>query len=216
MMRRGPVVLTAMVILLGGCEGAEPVPTATPTVVRSTIGTELPVAVTGPVPEFLSIVDAGKVVPPAGSNASIQDKVLTEVRYKTAMLTRLPGKTPVSCQGGRLNLDGGTSCTVTSGGLPVEWQVDVFDHGRSGEVVTARYSAKLTKAALSAKTLYGAFWEMFHETSDRLRCDEVRDSVVVTRAGPPFRCQFLDSRTYQTPIWLDRPGLIAEDGLLRY
>jgi hypothetical protein len=211
-MRRGPVLLTAMLILMAGCEGEEPTPTATPTVVPSPIGTELPVAVTGPVPELVPYMGVQKVVPPAGSDASIQEQVLWDVRYQTVRLTRLPGKTPVKCQGGRLKLDGGTSCTVTSGGLPVQWQVNVFDYGPSGEVMTARYSVKLTKAALSAKTLYGVFWESFHQTSDQLRCDEVRGSVVMTRAGPPFRCQYLESRKYRNPVWVDRPGLIGEDG----
>jgi hypothetical protein len=105
------------------------------------------VAVTGPVPEIVHFAEARKVVPPAGSNASIQDQMLNEVRYQTVRLTRLPGKTPVRCQDGCLDLDGGTSCTVSSGGLPVQWQVNVFDYGPSGEVVTARYSVKLTKAA---------------------------------------------------------------------
>jgi hypothetical protein len=50
----------------------------------------------------------------------------------------------------------------------VQWQVNVFDYGPSGEVMTARYSVKLTKAAWSAKTLYGVFWESFHQTSDQL------------------------------------------------
>jgi hypothetical protein len=215
-MRRGPVLLTAMVIFLGGCEDGEPAPTPTPTAAPSTFGTELPVAVTGPVPELVPVGGALEVVPPEGSGASIPDQVLNEVRYRTVRLTRLPGKTPVKCRGGRLNLDGGTSCTATSGGLPVEWQVNVFNHGPSGEVVTAQYTIELKKAALSAKTLYGVFWDMFHLTSDQLRCDEVRGAVVMTRAGPPFRCQFLDSLTSHNPLWEDRPGLIGEDGRLDY
>jgi hypothetical protein len=69
---------------------------------------------------------------------------------------------------------------------------------------------------VSAKTLYGVFWHMFHLTSDKLRCDEVRGSVVVTRAGPRSSCSTWKAAPTGNPIWVDRPWLIGEDGLFHF
>lgn len=196
----------------GPSAGAPVSPVPDPTV---TEGLELPIEVTGPQPGYFNGDDVklAAALPPApGTDASLTDKVLHELQERTLRLAGVPGRVSASCPKGPVpNQDGANAgCTVVYEGVEVNWAVVIESVG----FTFTSYRVYLPETSVLVDAgVYGAFWEMYHEKSDKLRCDVI-PHITTTKLDrySGFECQYLDRR--RSPArWVNVPVIMGQFGV---
>lgn len=196
----------------GSSAGGSGAPVPEPTV---TEGLELPVAVTAPQPGYFNGSDeklAAALPPPPGTDATVTEKVLHELQEDTLRLAGVPGRMTASCNGGQVPNKAGesTGCTIVYEGVEVTWAVVIQSVG-FGSVSYRTYQPET--GVLVDTGVYGAFWEMYGEKSDTLRCDVIPHvSVVTLDRYSGFECQYLD-RTRTPARWVNVPVIQRELGV---
>ncbi|MEU8140035.1 hypothetical protein [Streptodolium elevatio] len=192
--------------------GGSGVPVPDPTV---TEGLELPVKVAAPQPAYFNGDDAKlkAALPPApGSDATVTAKVLHELQEDTLRLAGVPGRMTASCNGGQVPNKAGesTGCTIVYEGVEVTWAVVIQSVGFG----SVSYQTLQPETGVLVDTgVQGAFWVMYHDKSDELRCD-VMPHVSVTRLDrySGFECQYLD-RTRTPARWVNVPVVLRQFGV---
>ncbi|MET8330840.1 hypothetical protein [Streptomyces sp. NPDC005181] len=142
-------------------------------------GKELPVAITSAEPGLLTVKTLLDALPPEpADDAAITERALWTMRKRTVAMAGIPGKTSAACEGGKVVEEPGvtTRCTVTYDGVKVPWSVR-FDEPagdlRPCEITNAG------QAVLTAKSVYGEFWNDYNQVSKHLRCGKVPDLELV-------------------------------------
>ncbi|WP_436774530.1 hypothetical protein [Yinghuangia sp. YIM S09857] len=189
-----------------------PVPDPDPTVTK---GLELPIEVTAPQPGYFNGDDAklAAALPPAPDiEASLTDKVLHELQEKTLRLAGVPGRISASCPKGPIpNKAGGNAgCTVVYEGVEVNWAVVIEGVGYA----FTSYRTYLPETGVLVDAgVYGAFWEMYHDKSDKLRCDVIPHlTTAKLDRYSGFECQYLDTR--RSPArWVNVPVILGHFGV---
>ncbi|MFE9968092.1 hypothetical protein OG894_42740 (plasmid) [Streptomyces sp. NBC_01724] len=181
-------------------------------------GKELPVAITSAEPGLLTVKTLYDALPPEpADDATFTDRTLWALRKSTLAIAGIPGKTIAACEGGKVSEEPGvtTRCTVTYEGAKVPWSVR-FDEPagdlRPYEITNAG------QTVLTAKSVYGKFWNEYNQVSKYLRCGRVPDlELVAYDRDTGHRCQYASSvdgkaRWVNVPVSVGEHGVIFDNG----
>ncbi|MFD5034925.1 hypothetical protein ACFWM0_31580 [Streptomyces sp. NPDC058405] len=207
------IVLIALVT--AGCQGSgpddgesRPADSAPPK-----NGKELPVAITVAEPGLLTVKWLLAALPEPPDDAEFTERALWQMRKRTVAIAGIPGRTSAECEGGKVSEEPGvtTRCTVTYEGLKVRWSIRFSE--LAGDLKPYEISSG-GQVALTAKSVYGEFWDEYSEVSEHLRCDKVPDlELVAYERDTGRRCQYASS-VDGASRWINVPVSVGESGVV--
>ncbi|MFJ6658259.1 hypothetical protein ACIQNG_18120 [Streptomyces sp. NPDC091377] len=176
-------------------------------------GTRLPVPVTSAEPGLLTVESLRDALPPEpAADAPFTEVAQWSMRRSTVAMAGIPGRTSAECEGGTVSEKPGvtTRCTVTYEGVKVPWAVR-FDEP-AGDLKPYDIT-NAGQAVLTAKSVYGNFWQTYHRTSKHLRCDRIPTrELVAYDKDTGYECQYASS-TKGEARWIDVPVKVGEHGV---
>ncbi|MGA4848486.1 hypothetical protein ACOBQB_20315 [Streptomyces sp. G5(2025)] len=160
--------------------------------------------------------------PPPGSDASLTERVLDEIREKTLVMAGIRAQVGTRCEGGQVTVKKGewTLCTASYQGVELVWEVLVEDVTGGGAWTVQLIDYQVfppDSGVLLAKAVHGRFWAQHHEHAKELRCDRIPPLKRVTLdEDTGYRCQYLDvdgdvPRWVNTKVILDAAGPVFRE-----
>ncbi|MCK2243200.1 MULTISPECIES: hypothetical protein [unclassified Crossiella] len=216
-MRWLPIVLVC--VFAGGCGafGTPPRPSTVPPPTR-TVGTPLPVEITGPQPEVRGYGTDHETEPPLAPSASLLDRMLGNIRLSTLRSAGAPGTITASCEGDVIRTEPGavTRCTGTYNGVAVPWTIRA--NARSGGLT--EFVSLPERTLLTNKVIYQEFFQR-NQPSENLRCQAIPEVVLVHKPIPGstteidtgFRCQVLYSGQ-DARVWTEQRLFMNSMGMV--
>ncbi|MFF8639659.1 hypothetical protein [Streptomyces sp. NPDC015345] len=181
---------------------------------------KLPVVVDSAEPELIG-TDLGRsamgLPPPPGSDASLTEKVLDEIREKTLGMAGIRAQVGARCEGDEVTVKKGewTVCTATYRGVKLAWEVLVEDVTGGGAWTVQFIDYHVfppDSGVLLAKAVQGRFWDQYRKDAKELRCDKMPPlKRVALGADTGYRCQYLDVEG-DAPRWVNAKVFLEEFG----
>ncbi|KAK1177911.1 hypothetical protein B7755_006900 [Streptomyces sp. NBS 14/10] len=191
-------------------------------------GEELPVKVKSAEPHLIDNHSSRSEMglpPRAGYDAPLTEQVLDEIRADTLIMAGIRAKVSAGCEGGQVTVKAGqsTMCTVTYQGAKVRWDVYIerVTGNESSAIQLATYKIfPPDEGLLVAKSVYGQFWDLHHESSNELRCDRIPpfkripyDLASSEYEDTGYQCQYLET-DFGPPRWVNEAVVLLESGVI--